>query len=93
MSHNHAPHQIPSHGTQKEGGFWRSRYAIGLLVIGAVAGYFLWSEHRAHLSQWWPYGILLLCPLMHFFMHSGHGDDKSAAASQDDNDQRRSERR
>ena len=28
--------------------FWRSRYAVGLLVIGAIATYFLASEHRAH---------------------------------------------
>ena len=96
MSHNHAPHQIPNHGAQKEGGFWRSRYAIGLLVIGAVAGYFLWTEHRAHLWQWWPYAILLLCPLMHVFMHGGHGghgghgNDKNAGTSQQNDDQRRS---
>jgi len=90
MSHNHAPHQIPSHGAQKGGGFWHSRYAIGLLVIGAVAGYFLWTEHRAHLSQWWPYAILLLCPLMHVFMHHEHGSDANTETSKDDNDQRRS---
>ena len=87
MSHNHAPHQIPSHGAQKGGGFWHSRYAIGLLVIGAVAGYFLWTEHRAHLSQWWPYAILLLCPLMHVFMHGGNAN---GGTSQQDDDQRRS---
>ena len=38
-----------------------------------MAGYFLWAEHRAHVSQWWPYALLLLCPLMHVFMHKGHG--------------------
>ena len=90
MSHNHSPHQIPSHGAQKGGGFWHSRYAIGLLVIGAVAGYFLWTEHRAHLSQWWPYAILLLCPLMHVFMHGGHGGNANGGTSQQDDDQRRS---
>ena len=25
-----------------------------------------------HLLQWSPFLIVLLCPLMHFFMHSGH---------------------
>ena len=90
MSHNHSPHQIPGQHTQKDGSFWRSRYSIGLLVIGAVAGYFLWTEHRAHLSQWWPYAILLLCPLMHVFMHGGHGGDANTETSKDDNDQRRS---
>ena len=96
MNHNHAPHQIPGQSPQKDGGFWRSRYAIGLLVFGAIAGYFLWTEHRAHLTQWWPYAILLLCPLMHVFMHGGHGghgghgNDKNAETSQQNDDQRRS---
>ncbi|CAB3820210.1 DUF2933 domain-containing protein [Achromobacter denitrificans] len=52
------------------GRYWRSPYMIALL---ALAGYFLWAEHRAHVSQWWPYALLLLCPLMHVFMHKGHG--------------------
>jgi len=47
----------------------------GLVLIGflAIAGVYLWMEHRAHLLGvlvWLP---LLLCPLMHFFMHHSHG--------------------
>lgn len=42
-----------------------------------IAGYFLVTEHKAHLSGWLSaYGIwllLLACPLMHLFMHHGHG--------------------
>ena len=52
--------------------FWRSRYAIGLLVMGAIAAYFLMSEHRAHFFAALPF-LLLACPLMHIFMHGGHG--------------------
>lgn len=44
--------------------------AIGL--IGAVL-YFLLTEHRAHFIYALPYLILLLCPVMHLFMHRGHG--------------------
>lgn len=44
-----------------------------MIALLALAGYFLWAEHRAHVSQWWPYALLLLCPLMHVFMHKGHG--------------------
>ena len=29
--------------------FWRSRYGIGWLVLAGIAGWFLWTEHRAHL--------------------------------------------
>ena len=53
--------------------FWRSRYAIGLLVMGAIAAYFLLSEHRAHFLGALPLLLLLSCPLMHVFMHHGHG--------------------
>ena len=47
----------------------------GLVMIGflAIAGVYLWIEHRAHLLGvvvWLP---LLACPLMHLFMHHGHG--------------------
>ena len=38
-----------------------------------IAGALLFTEHRAHvlgLLIWLP---LLACPLMHVFMHSGHG--------------------
>ncbi len=47
------------------------RVALG--VFAAAAAYFLWTEHRAHVIQYLPWGILALCPLMHFFMHRGHG--------------------
>lgn len=55
--------------------FWRTRYGIGLLVLGAVATYFLLTEHLAHVAQYWPFAFLLACPLMHLFMHHGHGHD------------------
>ena len=54
-------------------GFWRSRYALGLLVMGAIAAYFLIGEHRAHFIGALPLLLLLACPLMHVFMHNGHG--------------------
>jgi hypothetical protein len=53
--------------------FWRSRYGVGLIVLGSVAGYVLWTEHRAHLAGALPFVLLLACPLMHVFMHHGHG--------------------
>ena len=58
--------------------FWRSRYAAGLLVVGAVALYFLLTEHRAHFFGALPFVLLLACPLMHVFMHHGHGHGADA---------------
>lgn len=46
---------------------------VALAIFAAAAAYFLWTEHRAHVIQYLPWGILALCPLMHFFMHRGHG--------------------
>lgn len=54
--------------------FWRSRYAVGLIVFGAIAAYFLLSEHRAHFFGALPFLLLLACPLMHIFMHHGHAE-------------------
>lgn len=51
---------------------WRFRNRLVLIGFLAVAAYFLWTEHRAHVVQFLPYGLLLLCPLLHLF-HGGHG--------------------
>ncbi len=71
MNHEHHHDQPP--GQMGAPLFWRSRYAIGLLVFGAIATYFLLSEHRAHFVGALPFLFLLACPLMHVFMHGGHG--------------------
>ena len=65
-------HDLSHHNTEPPP-FWRSRYAIGLLIMGAIATYFLLSEHRAHFIGALPLLLLLSCPLMHVFMHNGHG--------------------
>lgn len=39
----------------------------------ALAAFLLAAEHRAHLLGALPWLILLACPLMHLFMHGGHG--------------------
>ena len=66
MSNNHEEHERPP-------GFWGSRFSIGFMFIGAVAGYLLLTEHLAHVVGALPFLLLLACPLMHVFMHHGHG--------------------
>ena len=75
MNHDHANLSQPAHHPDRDSPlpFWRLRYAIGLLVFGAVAAYFLLSEHRAHFFGALPFLLLLACPLMHIFMHGDHG--------------------
>lgn len=50
----------------------RSRFKWVLIGFLLVAGYFLITEHRAHVIQYLPFVLLLACPLMHLFMHRGH---------------------
>lgn len=53
--------------------WWRSPFGIVLSGFLAVAAFFLLTEHTAHVFGVLPYVLLLMCPLMHFFMHGGHG--------------------
>lgn len=53
--------------------WWKSRGGIVLLGFLAVAGFFIVTEHMAHLLGALPYLLLLACLLMHLFMHGGHG--------------------
>lgn len=51
----------------------RSVSTIVLCAFLGIAAFFLWTEHRAHLLGALPYLLLLACPLLHVFMHRGHG--------------------
>lgn len=54
--------------------FLRTRAGFGFCVFLAVAGVFLWVEHRAHVLGALPLLLpLLICVGLHFFMHRGHG--------------------
>ena len=66
-AHDHPGDQpSPEHRTHS-----RARWVfLGFAVI-AVA--LLFTEHRAHVLGILPYLFLLACPLMHLFMHHGHG--------------------
>lgn len=53
--------------------------AFGLFL--AMAFFLLWEEHRAHMLGALPYVLLLLCPIIHVFMHRGHGHGNPRAES------------
>lgn len=59
---------------------WRIPAWLGLCLFLAIAAVFLWEEHRAHLLGALPYVLLLLCPVIHLFMHRGHGGHSRHAA-------------
>ena len=82
--------QHSDHGDESRG-FFASRANIVLLGFLTIAGYFLVTEHWAHIVPFLPIMLLAACPLMHLFMHGGHGshgggDDRSGGPRDDRQD-------
>ena len=53
------------------------RSPVGLVLVGflAIAAFFLLTEHTAHVFGALPYLLVLLCPLLHWFLQGRHGGD------------------
>ena len=66
---------------QNEQLWWRSPAGIVALGFGLIAAFFLVTEHAAHLFGVLPWVLLLACPLMHLFMHHGHGGNSHSRGS------------
>lgn len=64
--------------TEKTGfmGWLKSPGRIVFLGFAAIALFFVWEEHKAHILGALPYVLFLLCPLLLLFHggHGGHGD-------------------
>jgi hypothetical protein len=76
MNHDHTaehPDAIAPTGSRKK--------LIGAVIMLAFIGvFFLLREHWSHIAGYWPYLLLLACPLMHFFHgHGGHGSHKGSS--------------
>lgn len=56
-----------------------TRLWIVLCAFLVIAGFFLLTEHRAHLFGLLPYLLLLACPLLHLFLHGGHRSHEAAS--------------
>lgn len=63
--------------------FWFTSNGLAAMTLIGAASYFLFMEHRQHLFQFLPFLILLLCPLMHIFMHGGHGGHSKGSGETD----------
>ena len=47
---------------------------IAAAMTGLIGAFFLLREHWGHVAGYWPYLLLLACPVMHLFHgHGGHG--------------------
>jgi len=65
--------------------WWRSSTRLPFIGFLAIAGYFLWTEHQAHIVPYLPWILLLACLGLHGFMHGGHGHGGNNDASKRDN--------
>jgi hypothetical protein len=52
---------------------WSFPVKITLIFTLGIAAFFLVGQHWVHLAGILPWFLILLCPLMHLFMHGGHG--------------------
>lgn len=77
-----------SHQNRGSGGGGRHWVFWAFLLI---AGYFLITEHRAHVVQYLPFLLLAACPLLHFLHghggHGGHGADDKEQGKKTEKDQ------
>jgi hypothetical protein len=73
---------------QVETPWWRTPFGLVLCGFLAVAAFFLITEHTAHLFSVLPWLLVAACPLMHLFMHHGHGDHSGHGRSASDRERR-----
>ncbi|MBS9869652.1 DUF2933 domain-containing protein [Vibrio alginolyticus] len=74
--------------------FWTTPNGWGAIALIGAASYFLITEHREHVFEYLPYLILLLCPVMHLFMHHGHmKESRRQTKHQPENEDENRERR
>ena len=68
---DHLHHDVSS----PQGSYWTSRTFFVTLAFLAIAVFLLLGEHRALFLGALPLLLLVIaCPLLHVFMHGGHGN-------------------
>lgn len=78
---------MEQHGQEPETEPMERRAKIAWIVFAAIAAFYLWAEHRAHLLgvlPFLPFLLVLACPLMHVFMHGGHGHGRGDRKHRDE---------
>jgi hypothetical protein len=71
----HAGHDESHHKSR------RGRWVF--LGFAAIAAFLLFTEHRAHVLGLLPWLLFAACPLMHLFMHGGHGHGPGGGSGPD----------
>jgi quinol-cytochrome oxidoreductase complex cytochrome b subunit len=82
MNNHHEKYHDPEHKRN----WWRSRDGVIMLIFLVFIGFFLITEHQAHVFRALPWLIILACPFLHLFMHRGHGGHGQHDDNDDNND-------
>ena len=53
--------------------FWKTPLGIVATLVAVATSIYLFVAHKDHLLALLPFAFLAACPLMHIFMHRGHG--------------------
>ena len=61
---------------------------LAAAVLILAVGTFLATYHFEHVVGALPFALILLCPLMHLFMHGGHGGHAGHGSGSQSNDSR-----
>ncbi|GAB3183409.1 hypothetical protein GCM10027292_01140 [Hydrogenophaga aquatica] len=78
------PMNSPKKNNEGHTPLWRRPLALAWAAAAVIAVFYLLREHWGHVLGWWPYLVLMLCPLMHLLHghgghHSRHGHKKDSA--------------
>jgi Flp pilus assembly protein TadB len=82
----HSVEEQMDHTQHTPGGFrglMRSPAGTVILALLSAAVIYALVAHTAHTFALLPYAFILLCPLMHLFMHRGHGGHGSGGDDQE----------
>lgn len=69
--------------------FWKSPFGIVATSLAVAASAYLYLFHEDHVLALLPYVFLAACPLMHVFMHRGHGHGSASHPGPDHDGTRR----
>ncbi len=65
--------QLHAPNTSAESPRPRRALWIAAAMTALIGAFFLLREHWGHVAGYWPYLLLLACPVMHLFhRHGGH---------------------
>jgi hypothetical protein len=63
-----------AHDPHPATGAWlRSRNGLAVVALSGAAGLYLLTQHWTHAAPYLPWLLFAACPLLHVFMHRGHG--------------------